>query len=256
MEIINVGVNPGDNSGDPLRDAFIKVNNNFNTDNNLANSGINGYLSGNDWDTFNGKITSRWTKTGSSIYYISGSVGIGTIPLNQLHVMGSTNSDYIVNIQNNDGNSSANGLKIQCSTNTGSTGTKFIEIFSNNGTSLGSIKWNGTSGVGASPAFGTVSDSRLKIDIVPTVDSINLLNQINVVDYKWIDKPNGKTYTGFIAQDLYTVYPNAIIKPEDDTVEYWSVMKEELIPLMVKSIQDLQSQINILLARIVVLETI
>lgn len=68
-------------------------------------------------------------------------------------------------------------------------------------------------------AFNAVSDARIKRDIVKqnTAHKLSILNQLNVVNYSYIDKlVNGtKTKTGFIAQQVESVNPEFVNRSSD-----------------------------------------
>jgi len=221
-----------------------------------AQSGRTGLLTGSDWNYFNNGLSQWYGLAGDTLTY-NNNVGVG-VSGNSTYgykfYVEASKVGYITKFKNTSTNVGSNVLLLQGSTTSGSTTSNFITIYSNNGTSLGSIGWNGTSGSGAAPVFKTVSDKRLKQDITPTKCGLSDLMKINIVDFRWKDKPKGKIFTGVIAQELYKVYPNAVIKPDDETKDVWTLNREELIPLLVKSIQDQQAEITDLTKRIEALE--
>ena len=95
-----------------------------------------------------------------------------------------------------------------------------------------------TPGGGAN--FHSVSDKRLKKNFKPFSAGLPELLLINPIEYEW--KKTSIAEKGFIAQELYEIYPDAVHKPstEDAQKEPWTIAHSKLIPLLVKSIQDQQ----------------
>ena len=114
------------------------------------------------------------------------------------------------------------------------------------------------------------SDSRDKTDIEQITVGLDFINQIKPSVYRWDkrewyesgvsdgSKKNEKLHTGFIAQQLDEVqtannaeYLNLVYKPNPDKIE---IAQTNLIPVMVKALQDLSKENNELRARIEALE--
>jgi hypothetical protein len=91
----------------------------------------------------------------------------------------------------------------------------------------------------SSVSYNTTSDERLKENIRPTAKGLNEIMRIQVSDYNFKTKP-GNNETGFIAQQLYTVFPDAVTVGGENAAEKpWSVDYGRVTPLLTKSIQDL-----------------
>jgi lipopolysaccharide export LptBFGC system permease protein LptF len=96
------------------------------------------------------------------------------------------------------------------------------------------------------------SDERLK-DINGTIDNaVDKLNTLRAVNFTWKSDTNKKEVLGLIAQDVAKVFPQVIDKNKivnqnesiKDNTEYLGVRYTELVPVLVKAIQEQQTQIN------------
>ena len=164
----------------------------------------------------------------------STSIGIGTnAPTAALDVVGSGSSNFAARFKN-----SSVGGAIIAESNSGT----FIVEFLTSGSLAGYILNNG-----ASVSYVTTSDMRLKEGIVPTRFALTDLMKIAVKDYTYKSDKQHTLQTGFLAQQLYTIYPNAVSKGGDDVATApWGVDYSKLTPLLVKSVQELTVKVNAL----------
>jgi hypothetical protein len=112
--------------------------------------------------------------------------------------------------------------------------------------------------VGATSFTGN-SDERLK-NITGNIDNaVNNLLTLRAVNFSWKSDDTNKENLGLIAQDVEQVFPQIIDKiklpskvdeEQTDDTEYLGVRYTELIPVLVKAIQEQQAQINELKAQI------
>jgi hypothetical protein len=89
------------------------------------------------------------------------------------------------------------------------------------------------------------SDIRLKKNIVDIDETeIEDMDRLHPVAYSWNSDSENKKHYGFIAQDVEKIYPNLT----DGRImgEYLTIKYNELIPIMVKQIQNLKKEVNTL----------
>ena len=100
-------------------------------------------------------------------------------------------------------------------------------------------------------AFNTTSDRRLKENIAPTTAGLAVLGRIGVADFNFKADAEKTRVQGFIAQDLYTVYPEAVTVGGDDPQKKpWSVDYGRLTPLLVKAVQEVKAELDALTVRL------
>jgi len=101
---------------------------------------------------------------------------------------------------------------------------------------------------GGGVAYNTTSDERLKENIRPSAKGLDDVMEIQVSDYNYKTSPE-RAETGFIAQQLNTVFPNAVtVGGEDPTKNPWTVDYGRITPVLVKAVQEQQAEIAALKA--------
>ncbi len=180
-------------------------------------------------------------KLGISIARATGKVGIGTaLPAYKLDVEGSESTDYIARIRNTNTGANTRGLEIQLGIADTLGTNAFMDFTNGSGASQGMIR--GVSGTNQI-TYSTSSDERLKANIRDTRYGLSDLMNVEVRDYEW--RSGGFTGTGFIAQELYEVFPMAVSVGSDDVKEQpWGVDYGKLTPLIVIATQEQQEQIE------------
>lgn len=117
------------------------------------------------------------------------------------------------------------------------------------------VGWIGSNSA-TTVAYNTSSDIRLKENIKNTHFGIDDVMKIDVKDYSYKADAAKTPQTGFIAQQLYTIFPSAVTKGGDDvTTSPWAVDYGKVTPLLTKAIQDQQKMIEQLEAKVKMLET-
>jgi hypothetical protein len=134
---------------------------------------------------------------------------------------------------------------------TGSASGNTYANFLYNGTNIGTISQNGTTGV----LYNIVSDRRLKENIIDAPSALSLIDSVKVRSFDF--KSDGShTEFGLIAQEFYEVAPDCVSKGDDgeEIEKTWGLDASALVPAMIKAIQEQQALITDLTNRIKTLE--
>lgn len=120
-----------------------------------------------------------------------------------------------------------------------------VAYFRRSGTTVGSI-----SVTTSSTAYNTSSDYRLKENVVADWDATTRLKQLNPVRFNFIADPD-TTVDGFIAHEVQDIVPEAISGTHNEVDDegnpvYQGIDQSKLVPLLVKTIQELEARITAL----------
>jgi hypothetical protein len=116
----------------------------------------------------------------------------------------------------------------------------FVQFINANGV-VGQITTSGTS-----TSYVTSSDYRLKQDL-KDYNGLDLVSAIKSYDYEW--KSDSTRSYGVIAHELQDIIPQAVYG-EKDADEMQGVDYSKIVPILIKSIQELQAKIVTLESKI------
>jgi hypothetical protein len=183
----------------------------------------------------------------------TGNVMVGTtIEDGKFNVTGGTGSSYpTIYIKNNNNTSGDYCAQFAMqSNNTNNTSSFYLNCTIPGIANKFAIYGNGT--------YGTLSDQRLKKNIETARDGyLDDVNKLRVVKYNWNSQEDGEAKElGVIAQELEQVFPGLIqeSKAEGADTSYKQIKTSVLPFILLKAIQEQQTIINDLKARIETLE--
>tara|TARA_R100000544_G_C2177917_1_gene35432 strand:- start:50 stop:535 length:486 start_codon:yes stop_codon:yes gene_type:complete len=110
---------------------------------------------------------------------------------------------------------------------------------------------------GNATSYTTTSDYRVKEDVQPMASATTTLLALNPVNFKWV---SGDARTdGFLAHEVAELVPDAVVGEKDATEEVTddegvtttvdslqALDQAKLVPLLVKTIQELEARITAL----------
>jgi hypothetical protein len=111
----------------------------------------------------------------------------------------------------------------------GSAGKRWVNLYASNGTVQ-------------------TSDARLKDNIQNIDYGLDTIMKLRPVSFSWKDKPNDGRKLGLIAQEVQPVV-GEVVKEGSDPDKTLGIYYDDLIPVVIKSIQEQQYKINVLDAK-------
>jgi len=128
-----------------------------------------------------------------------------------------------------------------------------ILSFRRNGNEKGQVSITSTS-----VSYQTSSDYRLKTNVVPLVNSIDRIKQLNPVSFNWIE--DNEPDEGFIAHEVKEVFPKAVSNEKDGVDEngdplYQMMDYGSITPLLASALKEAIAKIEQLEARVAELES-
>ena len=188
--------------------------------------------------------------------------GVGSLVLGMNRNAGTSNVDFWNNSDPNNGvaatstnNRGFNWRNFQ--NNGGSCAENLLMSLDGTG-NLTLTQYAGTGGRASAYGFTTLSDERIKQKIQSIREPVlSKLMQLNPVTYYYTNVHFGpgqkleigseissEKQSGFLAQEVYRLFPEAVHKPKDESTDLWSIDYSKLTVVLTKAMQEQQIMIQ------------
>jgi len=104
-------------------------------------------------------------------------------------------------------------------------------------------------------ALFNLSDARLKTDVEDLNYGIEEINRLRPVRFRWSARPEDGERLGVIAQEVTSVIPEVVGLDEDDPDVRMTVDYIQLVPVLIRALQDQQQEIEFLRDRVDYMES-
>ena len=181
--------------------------------------------------------------TGSKVFEInsSGEIGIGIDPVASVKLYADAGANNHASVFR----AATAGYSATIFDNTAASGTRYFVDFRISNSMKGSI-----TSTGSSTSYNTTSDYRLKENVDYDWDATTRLKQLKPVRFNFKDDPD-TTVDGFLAHEAQAVVPDAVTGTKDEVDNDGNAVNQgidqsKLVPLLVKTIQELEARITTL----------
>lgn len=187
--------------------------------------------------------------------------GVGSLSIGMNRSAGSSNVDLWNNSDPNNGaaalGNSNRGFNFRNYQSSGGCIANLLMTLDGNG-NLTLNRYVAGGGTANAYAFNNISDARIKQNVAqlqqPVLQKIMQLQPVTYnfskIDYEPGHKliigteTEGGTETGFLAQDVYKIFPGVVHKPVNESNELWAIDYSKLTVLLTKAMQEQQQQIE------------
>jgi hypothetical protein len=155
----------------------------------------------------------------------------------------SIGDNWLVFFQNTATSPAPYGLRVRFRDING-TGNQFLYLDDAGGLKL-QVLGNGNV-QNANNSYGAISDINLKENIVDASNKLDDLLKVKIRNYNLIADETKTKQIGVVAQELETIFPNMVetFLDADTKEEFKSVKYSVFVPMLIKAIQEQQSQIE------------
>jgi len=129
------------------------------------------------------------------------------------------------------------GIAIKSTSNSASVFAFYIDNTSSN---ILNVRCDGST-YNTTGVWGTISDQRLKENIVDATPKLDNLLQLKVRNFNFTSDENKTKQIGFVAQEIEQVFPSLVSEDAEGTK---AVKTTVLLPMLVKAIQELKAELD------------